>query len=220
MTPLDLDARFRELGDPATQAQIQAACADSENVVLNPNFAMSADSTVPNWSVDELDPAITVGSEPAPAGNGTIAQFKSAVVGRTLTIQQPLTLCPGQQYEISGLTRQAHKEAGCTVEYIIGNKTISTVTPAESWLEASSFFTAQDGVEGASVDLKITASCKGFAGIPVADQEGWMRVEVSGVSVMQDQDRRKTKGKRGVLETQRAESQGYAVVVFSEAKSG
>ncbi|KAH9879685.1 hypothetical protein IAQ61_001504 [Plenodomus lingam] len=223
-TPLDLVARFREEDDPATQAQIDSACADSDNIVLNPNFAIGADSSVPNWSVDGTDRTITVGSEPAPSGNGTIAQFKSAVVGRTLTITQPLTLCPGQQYEISALARQAHKEAECTVQYVVGNDTVATVEPAESWLEESFFFTAREGVAGASATLEITASCQGWEGIPVADQEGWMRVEVSGVRVVQDAGARKMKrmmrmmrmGRRGAAEKQRAEQQGYAVLLFSE----
>ncbi|KAI8931729.1 hypothetical protein NX059_011372 [Plenodomus lindquistii] len=215
-----LVAAVRQRGVTASQFQIDAACADTANVVLNPNFAMDEAMAVPGWSVDDTDDAITVGSAPAPTGNGTIAQFKSAIVGRTLTIIQPLTLCPGQQYEISGLTRQAHKEAQCTVQYVVGDDNVATITPAETWLESSAFFTARAGAEGASADLRITASCKGFAGIPVADEEGWMRVDVSGVSVVQDKGARKMKGKkRGVLEAQRAEKQGYAVMVFSAATS-
>lgn len=187
---------------------------------------MNADKTVSSWSVNDTDPSISIGSERAPTGSGSIAQFKSAIVGRTLTIRQALVLCPGKQYAFSALTRQAHKEAGCTVEYVIGNDTITENTPAETWLETQGFFTAGAGVEGASADLQLTASCKGVTNIPASNLDDWMRVEVSGVSVTQDEDLLKKmkmmmRGrKRGALEAQRAQQQGYAAVVFEDEESG
>ncbi|KAK1916631.1 hypothetical protein P3342_012256 [Pyrenophora teres f. teres] len=183
-TPADLHTEDRRAGQIATQPQIEAACANPDNVVTNPSFSMSSDNTVSPWTVDNLDPTITVGSEQDPNSNGTIAQFKSAVVGRTLTITQPLTLCPGQQYELSSMNRQANTMAGCTARYRIGNHTVYTVTPQTTWLERSEYFTAGLGADGASVDLQITASCSGYAGMPVTDQAGWMRVEISAVSVV------------------------------------
>jgi len=196
--------------------------------VRNPNFALSKESTVPDWSVDDTDPAITVGSERSPSGTGSIAQFKSAIVGRTLTIKQALVLCPGKQYSFAALTRQAHKEAGCTVEYAVGKDKITENTPAETWLETSSFFTAGAGIEGASADLKITASCQATANNPisVSDPDSWMRVEVSGVSVVQDKSllkrmrRMNRERKRATLEAQRVEEQGYAAVIFEDEQSG
>jgi hypothetical protein len=132
--PTSLDTRFRRAGTPATQEQIDAACADTGNIVSHPNFAVCNDGTVPPWSVDDFDPAITVGSEKDPTGNGTIAQFKSAVVGRTLTITQSITLCAGQQYELSALNRQANALAKCTAEYRVGDEVLFTITPQEAWL--------------------------------------------------------------------------------------
>lgn len=211
----DLASRLRRSGTPATEEQIQAACADVENIVLNPNFGMQDDGTLLGWSIDTHDPSITLDSEPAPTGNGTIARFKSAVVGRRLTITQPVTLCPGQQYELSALTRQAHVEAGCTVEYTIGNDTVISTTPQQIWLKEDSFFTAQPGVAGASADIKITANCKGFSGFPVADDEGWMRVEVSGVSIVKGKDNSKVKKRDAtVVSTTEVEKQGYAALVW------
>ncbi|KAI1665508.1 hypothetical protein L13192_10449 [Pyrenophora tritici-repentis] len=183
-SPADLDTEDRRAGQLATQPQIDVACANPDNVVTNPNFTMSSDNTVAPWTVDNLDPTITVGSEQDPNSNGTIAQFRSAVVGRTLTITQPLTLCPGQQNELSSMNRQANTMAGCTAQYRIGNHTVYTVTPQTTWLQRSEYFTAGPGVEGASVDLQITASCSGYAGMPVTDQAGWMRVDISAVSVV------------------------------------
>lgn len=212
---IELGSRNRRAGTLASQSQIVDACADRANIIQNPNFAVGDDGGVPGWAVDANDPSVTVGSEPAPAGNGSIAQFKSAIVGRTLAISQPLVLCSDQQYEISALTRQAHKEAGCTVQLSVGNKNITTVTPQETWLATSKFFTAGAGVAGASVDLTITVSCKGYYGIPVADEEGWMRVEVSGVSIVQQPDSQQAK-KRGVAEKQIAEEQGFGTFVWAK----
>lgn len=164
--------------------------------MLNPNFAVRDDGQVPGWSVDASDPVITVESEKDPNGNGTIAQFRSAVVGRTLSITQPITLCPGQQYSLSALNRQANVLAKCVATYEVGTDTVFTVTPQESWLPSNGFFTAGAGVDGASVNLNITASCAGYAGFPVSDTEGWMRVEVSGVSITKDDDSQRKMAKR------------------------
>jgi len=194
--------------------------------VRNPNFAMSNASSVPEWSVDDADPAITIGSERAPTGSGSIAQFKSAIIGRTLTIKQALVLCPGKKYSLSALSRQAHKEAGCKIDYVIGNDNVTQNTPAETWQETNAVFTAGAGTEGASADLKITASCEASANTPlsVSDPKSWMRVEVSGVNVVQEKSLAKRirvmpRGrKRGALEAQRAEEQGYAVVIFEDGE--
>ncbi|CAO2647646.1 Nn.00g085680.m01.CDS01 [Neocucurbitaria sp. VM-36] len=197
---LALADRFRRSGSPATQEQIDAACADPQNIVLNPNFAVTDSGEVPGWSVDASDPVISVESEQNPGGNGTIAQFRSAVVGRTLSITQPITLCPGQQYSLSALNRQANVLAKCVAKYSVGDDTVFNVTPQQSWLPTDGFFTAGAGVTGASVNLSITASCAGYGGLPVSDQEGWMRVEVSGVSIVKDEDsQRKKRGDNLVI---------------------
>ncbi|KAF1832490.1 hypothetical protein BDW02DRAFT_581167 [Decorospora gaudefroyi] len=86
---------------------------------------------------------------------------------------------------------------GCTAEYKVGDRIISRVSPQMAWLEITEFFVAGEGLQGASVDLRITASCEGYGGMPVTDQEGWMRADVSGVSVTMDEDGRKVK--RGLM---------------------
>jgi hypothetical protein len=35
-------------------------------------------------------------------------------------------------------------------------------------------------------DLVIKAWCNRYQGVPVADQEGWLRVEVQGISMIRD----------------------------------
>lgn len=154
---------------------------------------MSDSGAVPGWTVDTSDPVISVESEQNPEGNGTIAQFRSAVVGRTLSITQPITLCPDSQYSLSALNRQANVLAKCNATYAVGSDVVFTVTPQQSWLPTSGFFTAGSGATGASVNLTITASCAGFDGIAVADQDGFMRVEVSGVSIVKDDASHKKK---------------------------
>ncbi|KAL6709912.1 hypothetical protein ACN47E_000697 [Coniothyrium glycines] len=183
----DLQSRFRASGTPATEAQIEAACADLENVVLNPMFAVQ-DESVPSWTVDDSDPNITVGTEDSPTGNGTIAQFKSQNVGSALAITQPLTLCPDQQYNISAKHRQEDPYADCSVVYRVGAQEVLSVTPTTNWTTSSILFTAGSGVEGASVNLTVTASCAGFSGFLVGEM---MRVEVSEVDVHQQKNAQK-----------------------------
>lgn len=57
------------------------------------------------------------------------------------------------------------------------------VEPEESWGRKEGRFTAGEVPE---VDLEIRAWCNGYQGVSVADQEGWMRVEVQGVSMIRD----------------------------------
>lgn len=158
--------------------------------MVNPDFNKRADATVPGWSVDASDPNVTVDSVDDQAGNSTTARFSSAVAGSPLTITQALTLCPGQQYSLSARTRQANELAACNVEFVISSgdqqKSVLKVTPQTSETTKSAFFTAGSSNADAAVDLKITAKCDGYQGFPVSDDEGWMRVEVGGVSVSKD----------------------------------
>jgi hypothetical protein len=159
--------------------------------VLNPDFAQESDGTVPGWSIDSTDPNIAVTSVDSPDGNGTIAQFRSAAAGRELTTMQPLTVCPGEQYSFSASARQENELAGCSVEYAIVDSTgkkdvILTTKPQTGWVQKDAFFTAKTGDKAAEVELWITARCDGFQGFVVSDDEGFMRVEVAGVSVVKD----------------------------------
>jgi hypothetical protein len=188
-----LESRLRRQGDPATQPQIDATCADPNNLVLNPYFAKRDDGSVPGWNVDTNDPNISVDSIPNPnSPNATIASFKSAEAGLPLTITQSLTLCPDTQYAFSAHTRQANAYAGCVVAFVLKNgnatKTILTVTPQESELKSSGFFTSGSGVESAAVDLKITGRCDGYGGVPVSNEDGYMVVDVGGISVIKDDE--------------------------------
>jgi hypothetical protein len=64
------------------------------------------------------------------------------------------------------------------------------------------------------VDVKITASCAGYEGVPVTDTEGWMRVEVSGVSVVRDGNGGRVR-KRGVNAVVEKVVRKYAALVWA-----
>jgi hypothetical protein len=116
--------------------------------------------------------------------NGTIARFSFAFAGDVAQLTQPLTLCPGTEYTISGLARQDDIRSGCTVQYRIGPNAVFTASPLTSWTENSAAFTAGPGTEGASQDLTMVLSCAGRGGAPIgANDAGYMVGEVGAVSV-------------------------------------
>jgi len=110
------------------------------------------------------------------------------------------------------MNRQANTMAGCTARYRIGNHTVYTVTPQTAWLQSSEYFTARQGVDGASVNMQITASCSGYAGMPVTDTAGWMRVEISAVSVVLYDANSKIKRAFSMVEEEPVE---YAALMWS-----
>ncbi|KAJ4336827.1 hypothetical protein N0V95_008493 [Ascochyta clinopodiicola] len=178
-------SRFRRTGTLATEEQIAAACADTSNLILSPALDIQPDNSTEGWFVGPSDNTITVTS--ITTDNGTIAQFRSAFPGRTISLIQPLTLCPGTQYELSALTRQASRSSRCTAQFKVGNDAVFTATPQTSWISETQRFTAGAGPEGASVDLQVVGSCEGFFGAPVgADADGYMVLEVGSVSVVAD----------------------------------
>ncbi|KAF2998640.1 hypothetical protein E8E13_007600 [Curvularia kusanoi] len=179
-TPVSL---FRRSGTLATQPQIDAVCAASGNVIQSPTLAIQPDDSTPGWFVSSgVNPAIIV--ESVSTDNGTIVRFSSAFAGEVAQLDQPLVLCPGTVYTISGLTRQDNTRSGCTVQYRVGSNTIFTATPSTTWSANSATFTAGPGTEGASQDLTLVLSCAGRGGAPLGvNAEGYMVGEVSNVTV-------------------------------------
>ncbi|KAF1912136.1 hypothetical protein BDU57DRAFT_459500, partial [Ampelomyces quisqualis] len=180
---------YRARGQPASQYQRDAACGLTSNIIRNPDFATS-NGEVYGWDIDTSDPNITLETGDSPTGNGTIAQFRSAAAGRELTVTQAMTLCPGQEYDFAASTQQASALADCrvvfTVVYLDGTRSsVLSVAPKEDWTRQNATFTAGSQPEA---DLEIAATCNGYLGVPVADQDGWMRVEVQGVSMVRDDD--------------------------------
>jgi hypothetical protein len=175
---------FRRADTPATPEQIQAACAESGNVLVAPNLAIVPDESAPGWTVNGTESTISVSSQTTPDFDGQIAQFRSASPGTALTIEQPLTLCPDQQYEVSALTQQPNVLSKCTVVFLVDNAPVFTTIPQSSWSEQSGSFTAGSGTAGASPILQIEASCAGQVGVAAGvDADGFMLVNVGNVTV-------------------------------------
>lgn len=178
---------FRARGEPATPAQRQAACNSTSNIVRNPDFAQDPkDGSVPGWDIDTTDPNIMVDS--LADGNSTVAQFRSAAAGRELTVIQALTVCPNQKYDIAASAEQATALADCAVTFTLvyadGTRVVVLrIQPGEEWTRQNATFTANNNAEP---ELEITARCEGYKGSIVADAQGWMRVEVQGVSMVRD----------------------------------
>lgn len=43
-------------------------------------------------------------------------------------------------------------------------------------------------MENTAVDLRITGKCNGYGGVPVSDENGYVVVDVGGVSVVKDDE--------------------------------
>ncbi|CAI6331930.1 unnamed protein product [Periconia digitata] len=160
--------RFRRSGEIATPEQIEAACKDSVNLVLNPNFALddTDETSALEWTTVSDDPSIAfrhVTSKP-PAVTPSFARVLATTAGPYLTASQPLTLCPGRQYTLSSFNKQANLLNRCTVEYLIGNDLVASASPQEVFLKKEEFFTAGATPEAVSQDLRIRAKCVGSSG--------------------------------------------------------
>jgi hypothetical protein len=184
-------ALFRARNTPATDAQREAACNSTANIIQNPDFSQAApDGSVAGWEVDNTDPNSTLDSVPTGTGNGTIAQFRSAAAGRELTVTQAMTLCPGQTYEFAASTEQADAMADCHCTFSLvepdGTKTtILEVEPSGNWEKQNATFVAGAAPEA---DLQISARCDRSKDVVVSNQTAWMKVEVQGVSMVRDDD--------------------------------
>lgn len=114
-------------------------------------------------------------------------QFRSAAAGSSIMTFQPLTLCPGSQYRFEARSRQANVLADCGVEYAlvrpgVERKRIIAVEPQEDWTGKDNYFTAGSAEE----ELWVTVVCRGWQGMSVTDVDGYMKVDVQGVSVVRD----------------------------------
>ena len=184
-TPL---SRFRRSGTLATQEQINAACNDTGNLVLSPTLDIQPSADSEGWFLSLTDDTVQVAS--VDTDNGTIVRFSSAFTGHPVQLSQPVTLCPGTQYVLSGLTRQDSTYSGCTVQFKIGNDAVFTADSQTDWSTRTERFTAGPGAEGASQDLNLVLNCAGFDGVPAGtDNDGRMNGYVGPVSVTAEQFR-------------------------------
>jgi hypothetical protein len=184
-------ALFRARNTPATDAQREAACNSTANIIRNSDFSQVApDGSVAGWEIDNTNPNITLDSVPASTSNGTIAELRSAAAGHELNVTQAMTLCPGQTYEFAASTEQADALADCHCTFSLiepdGTKTtILEVEPTGNWERQNATFVAGAAPEA---DLQISARCDRPKDVVVSDQTAWMKVEVQGVSMVKDDD--------------------------------
>jgi hypothetical protein len=184
-------ALFRARNTPATDAQREAACNSTANIIRNSDFSQVApDGSVAGWEIDNTNPSITLDSVPASTSNGTIAELRSAAAGHELNVTQAMTLCPGQTYEFAASTEQADALADCHCTFSLiepdGTKTtILEVEPTGNWERQNATFVAGAAPEA---DLQISARCDRPKDVVVSDPTAWMKVEVQGVSMVKDDD--------------------------------
>ena len=175
----------RRQGEVATQEQIDYACADSGNPVVNPDFALGTGDTAVGWTIKPEDAYISFRTGPSTSANGTAirsAQVLSGTPGRTLEVSQPLTLCPGRKYSVSSFNRQANLLSKCSIKYSYGDSDVYTSSPQEIYTARAEDYTAGASPSDVSKDLRITARCDGEGGALVgANNEGFMFAEFYGV---------------------------------------
>jgi hypothetical protein len=184
--PTTLPRTYRRSGEIASQQQIDQACSDKSNIVMNPDFAFAADNTAFGWTTQAEDAFITFHTENSTTSGGSHARVLAAATNKSLTISQPLTLCPGKQYKLTSSNKVGNVMSKCQADYYMGSDYIDTATPQEVYLRKQEFFTAGNTPEEVSKDLRIVLKCKGESGIPAGtDDNGYMSIEIVNVGVQQ-----------------------------------
>jgi hypothetical protein len=185
-------ALFRRSGELATDAQIAAACANQDSIVFNGDFEQAQNANALYWTTSPSDNFISFRTSPTTAGpnapSGVLSgRVLSASPGSSILLSTPVTLCPGRQYRLSASNRQGDVLAQCSLAYSIGDRTVFTASPQESWLQAprSAFYTAGDTVSAVSVELSVMVTCAGQGGFLVGtDDAGYMVVEFDDVRLV------------------------------------
>lgn len=171
----------------ATQEQIDQACADKDNIVINPNFTYEAANTAFGWTTKSDDPEAvkfqTQDSNSTGVSN-PFARVRAAATDKPLTISQPLTMCPGKEYKLSSTNRQGNLISKCQSAYYIGDDFVYATSPQETFTKRQEFFSTGFKPEDVSKDLRIVVTCSGETGIPAGtDDDGYMNLDIDDVGV-------------------------------------
>jgi hypothetical protein len=170
----------------ATQEQIDQACADHDNIVINPDFSFEAANTAFGWATKADSDFVTFRTENSTdsSGNSQFARVLAAATNEALTISQPLTLCPGKEYRLSSTNRVGNLMSKCQAAYYMGNDFVYQASPQETFTRRQEFFTAGSSPADVSPDLRIAVTCNGEAGIPAGtNADGYMNLDIDDVSV-------------------------------------
>ncbi|KAL5382960.1 hypothetical protein DPSP01_006228 [Paraphaeosphaeria sporulosa] len=181
-SPVVTARSYRRTGDVATPQQIDQACADNDNIVINPDFSFEAANTAFGWTTKADNP--TVIFETQNSGTAQFARVLAAATNQAMTISQPLTLCPGKEYRLSSTNRQGNLMSKCQAAYYIGNDFVYAASPQETFTRRQEFFTAGITPADVSQDLRVVVTCNGEAGIPAGtDNDGYMNLDIDDVGV-------------------------------------
>ncbi|KAF9729663.1 hypothetical protein PMIN01_12527 [Paraphaeosphaeria minitans] len=174
---------YRRTGEVATQQQIDQACADNDNIVINPDFSFEAANTAFGWTTKTDNPAIIFETQNT-SGVSQFARVLAAATNQAMTISQPLTLCPGKEYRMSSTNRQGNLMSKCQAAYYIGNDFVYAASPQETFTRRQEFFTAGTTPADVSQDLRVVVTCNGEAGIPAGtNNDGYMNLDIDDVGV-------------------------------------
>ncbi|KAL1610546.1 hypothetical protein SLS60_002215 [Paraconiothyrium brasiliense] len=181
-SPVITSRSYRRTGEVATQEQIDQACADQDNIVINPDFSFEAANTAFGWNTTADDQFVdfrTMNST-----DGQFARILAAATNTAMTISQPLTLCPGKEYKLTSTNRVGNLMSKCQADYYIGSDFVYQASPQETFTKRQEFLTAGSSPEDVSQDLRVVVKCNGESGIPAGtNADGYMNLDIDDVGV-------------------------------------
>jgi hypothetical protein len=179
----------RVIGEVATQAQINAACANGGNLIFNGDFetvdgnnnAIGWDSYSRGSFIDFEDYPSTTQHTPGGSYNGRVVSIDP---GASISIWQPVTLCPNGSYYLEAWDRQYPLLAECVVSYVVGNQTVFSTSPQEAWGVQKAIYTAGETAAAVSLTFNITVTCPGPSGKLSEDADWEMIAEIDDLSLI------------------------------------
>ena len=179
---------LRKVNATATDAQISRACANKGNLVYNSGFDAADNAGAPlDWFSNQngRDSRFDAyNSTRQHAGSSThSARVILTASDTSITISQPLTLCPNTRYQFSSWDRQADLLSECQTAYGIGGYTLFAVFPQEFWRQHNATFTTGATPQDCSLDLSISVVCRGNGGSLVGDGSSGMITELDSLRI-------------------------------------
>ena len=104
--------------------------------------------------------------------------------GASISIWQPVTLCPNGSYYLEAWDRQYPLLAECVVSYVLGNQTVFSTSPQEAWRAQKVIYTAGETAAAVSLTFNITVTCPGPSGKLSEDAKGEMIAEIDDLSLI------------------------------------
>lgn len=163
-TPMVPSVAPRRRGELASPAQISAACAAGRNnLVRNPGFENQNGN---EWAVvSSAGPAsfeyFESTSQRTPGGS-VEGLFTLNSSDASITLSQPLTVCPGEPYIFEFFARQESDLSECSVVAKLGDETLAEDRPTLVYGRGiPGFYAAESSQADVSVDLTFEVTCEG-----------------------------------------------------------